>query len=272
VSYRPAEIRSRIDEVHATARPVSIFGVEHPTPQGTIFYDIQIEPLLDEISDIVGIGVSFVDVTASHRLRIEVERAQHDLETAYEEMQATNEELETTNEELQSSVEEMETTTEELQSTNEELETLNEELQSTNEELETMNDELRLRTSELNAANDFMDVVMSSMRNGMIVTDAELHVQHWNTRAEDLWGLRPYEVVGKTVTKLDIGLELKKLEKAFVECLEGEREFDERVVQAVNRRGRTIDVRITCTRLMSNNTPRGLLIMMEEWNDGAASN
>ncbi|HEY0303688.1 MAG TPA: CheR family methyltransferase, partial [Longimicrobiales bacterium] len=115
ISYRPLEIRSKIDEVHATLVPVTIHGVEHRLKGAVAFFDIQIEPLLESQNELLGVSVSYVDVTASHRLRLEVERAQHALETAYEELQATNEELETTNEELQSSIEELETTNEELQ-------------------------------------------------------------------------------------------------------------------------------------------------------------
>jgi two-component system, chemotaxis family, CheB/CheR fusion protein len=268
VSYRPAEIRSRIDEVHTRRETVIIYGVEHQTPAGITYYDIQIEPLEDDGDDIIGVSISFVDVTASHRLRLEVERAQHDLETAYEEMQATNEELETTNEELQSSVEEMETTNEELQSTNEELETLNEELQSTNEELETMNDELRRRTSELNSVNDFMDVVMSSMRSAVVVTDAQMRVQHWNARAQDLWGLRAFEAEGRRLDDLDIGIDLKAFDQSFKGCLQGTGNFDDVVIEAVNRRGKRINVRVSCSRLASkDNTPRGLLVLMEEWDN-----
>ena len=70
--------------------------------------------------------------------------------------------------------EELETTNEELQSTNEELETMNEELQSTNEELETMNDELRERTDEtLNGANAFLESVLASIQQGVVVVDRD---------------------------------------------------------------------------------------------------
>ena len=95
---------------------------------------------------LLGVSVSFLDQTLQHQLRDELERANQELETAYEELQSANEELETTNEELQSTVEELETTNEELQSANEELETMNEELQSTNEELRSMNDQLQQRS------------------------------------------------------------------------------------------------------------------------------
>jgi two-component system CheB/CheR fusion protein len=264
ISYRPAEIRSKIDEVHATLEPVAVQGVEHRVNGAVKFYDIQIEPLVENEGDLLGVSVSYVDVTVSHRLRLEVERSQHELETAYEEVQATNEELETTNEELQSAIEELETTNEELQSTNEELETMNEELQSTNEELETMNDEMRRRTHDLNVANEFMDVIMSSMRSAVVVTDAEMRVQLWNYRAEDLWGLRATEVEGKQLTGLDIGLRFDEFSKQLEACLQGHEDFADRAVDAINRRGKPVKVRLSCNRLVSRtNSNRGLLVLME---------
>ncbi|HEU0079851.1 MAG TPA: CheR family methyltransferase, partial [Longimicrobiaceae bacterium] len=140
VSYRPVELRSRIEQVLAERRPVYLSGVEHPGADGELRrYEVQLCPL-GAVDDLVGVSISFHDVTRYARLQSEIELANQSLETAFEELQSTNEELETTNEELQSTVEELETTNEELQSSNEEMETVNEELQSTNEELETLND------------------------------------------------------------------------------------------------------------------------------------
>jgi two-component system, chemotaxis family, CheB/CheR fusion protein len=114
----------------------------------------------------------------------------HELETAMEELESTNEELETTNEELQSTIEELETTNEELQSTNEELETMNEELHSTNEELETMNDEMNKRGEELHHINNYLNSILTSIQNGVIVVSKDFNVEVWNAKSEDLWGLR----------------------------------------------------------------------------------
>jgi chemotaxis methyl-accepting protein methylase len=111
----------------------------------------------------------------------------HDLRS---ELQRSNQELETANEELQSSNEELETTNEELQSTNEELETMNEEMQATNEELHTINDELHLRTLELNDTNAFLNSILSSLQDGVIVVDRQFSILSWNEAIEELWGLR----------------------------------------------------------------------------------
>src|SRR5262249_31526109 len=117
-------------------------GVSWTSPVGDhLVFDVEVLPLLAG-DEVLGVSISFVDVTRAHEMSTELEHSRRELETAYEEIQSTVEELETTNEELQSTNEELETTNEELQSTNEELETMNEELQSTNEELETINTEL----------------------------------------------------------------------------------------------------------------------------------
>ena len=118
------------------------------------------------------------------------------------------------NEELQSTIEELETTNEELQSTNEELETMNEELQSTNEEIETVNEELRLRGEERDKLNGFLQSILGSLKSGVIVVDRDLHVQVWNARSEDLWGLRMEEVRDKNLLGLDIGLPLDRIKPA----------------------------------------------------------
>jgi two-component system, chemotaxis family, CheB/CheR fusion protein len=271
VSYRPVEIRSRIEQAYASRAPVEIPEVEYSTgPGNTRYFEVRITPLIDS-SVLIGASICYVDITQHHRFRAELERSSHDLEAAYEELQATNEELETTNEELQSTVEELETTNEELQSTNEELETMNEELHSTNEELATINEELRRRTIELNTVNELMEAIMASMRSGVVVTDQELHVAFWNSKAEDLWGLRQDEVEGKVFTNLDIGLPVDGLAKAIRKCLEGKSDSEEVFLGATNRRGKPIRCRVGCTRLVTaEKKPRGLIITMEEWKDANA--
>src|SRR3712207_5255370 len=184
------------------------------------------------------------------RLRQELEYANRQLETAYEELQSTNEELETTNEELQSTVEELETTNEELQSTNEELETMNEELQSTNDELQTINDELQDRTGELDGANGFLEAILTGLQAGVVVIDPELHVRVWNRQAQELWGLRPEEVVGQHFLNLDIGLPTDRLRSLIRGAFGGDGP-QEATVAAIDRRGRGIDVRVLGSALQS---------------------
>ncbi|HEX9938037.1 MAG TPA: CheR family methyltransferase, partial [Longimicrobium sp.] len=248
VSYRPVELRAPIEQARNERRPLLIQHVEYPLKDGEFHtFDVHVVPLAEDGRTLLGMSVSFVDVTPFQRLQNELQEANQELETAFEELQSTNEELETTNEELQSSIEEMETTNEELQSTNEELETMNEELQSTNEELETINDELHRRTTELNNVNAYMTSILTALRAGVAVVDRGLNIRVWNRKAEDLWGLRADEVNGNALQNLDIGLPVERLKPAIRACLEGGSAFEEVVLDAVNRRGRSIRCRVAVT-------------------------
>jgi two-component system CheB/CheR fusion protein len=260
VSYRPIELRTRIDEAYASEAPVHIPAVERAENDGrTQYFDIVITPLLDE-GEALGVSVAFVDVSSAMGLQAELSRSKQDLETAYEELQSANEELETTNEELQSTIEELETTNEELQSANEELETMNEELQSTNSELQSINSELRDRTDEFDKTNAFMDLVLSSLRVGVMVVDESLQVQLWNSRSVDLWGLRPEEVLGRPLVGLDIGIPVQEIATLVTACMAGTGPT-ETVLRARDRRGREIDCRVTATRL--DGASSGVVVMME---------
>jgi len=254
--------------------PVTLPGVEISLGPGDIrVYEISIAPLNDPGNGWLGLNILFNDVTRFKRLQQEVEHANQELETAYEELHSANEELETTNEELQSAVEELETTNEELQSTNEELETMNEELQSTNEELETINDELRQRTEEVHYANNFLDSILRSMRGAVIVVDHDMRVKVWSAKAEDLWGLRAEEALGRNFLTLDIGLNVDGLTQSLRNCLAVPRQdhYYETTSQAINRRGRSIQCKVTCTPLFEpmRSAVTGVTLLMEQL-DGAS--
>jgi two-component system CheB/CheR fusion protein len=265
IYYRPVELRPLIDQAYAERRTVTLTGVERRFQEGDLQYlDVHVTPLFDDNLPL-GIGVTYVEVTAQIRMQEELQRVHQELETSSEELQSTNEELETTNEELQSTNEELETMNEELQSTNEELETMNEELQSTNEELHALNDEIQLRGQEVDKLNHFLRSILSTMSVAVVVLDNELLVRMWNLKCEDLWGLRSDEVVGKPFLTLDIGLPVDDLKKGIRSCLTGQDPAPSVVVSAVNRRGRAIHCQVTCTRLApgSKESP-GVILIMEE--------
>jgi two-component system CheB/CheR fusion protein len=273
LSYRPLELRSRIDQAYAERHPVSVRDIEWHIGSEIRYLDAQIHPLSSVTGELLGVAVSFVDVTRYRRLQEALQESKRDAETAYEELQSTVEELETTNEELQSTNEELETTNEELQSTNEELETMNEELQSTNEELETINDELQQRTDELNSVNAFLEGVLGSLSSAVIVLDRELRVEAWNDAARDLWGLRSEEVNGQHFLNLDIGLPLEPLRTPIRAVLAGDGQ-DPFEIAAVNRRGRSVQVSIRAIPLSnSGGEILGVIMMMDVANvtatDGA---
>ncbi len=267
ISYRPVELRSRIDQVHSNRRTINLKDIEWINPdRETKYLDVQIMPLLHETTDeLLGVKIVFDDVTRFKHLQQELVHANQELETAYEELQSTNEELETTNEELQSTVEELETTNEELQSTNEELETMNEELQSTNEELQTMNEEMRENSDELNRVNCFLESILTSIRSGVIVLNPELHILIWNRKAEDLWGLRFEEVFSQHFMNLDIGLPIEKLRQPLKAIINQETFNHEMVLNARNRRGKAIECHITLTPLLNSSAKiEGAILLMEE--------
>jgi two-component system CheB/CheR fusion protein len=266
LSYRPVELRSVLERVFAERAPSHLKEVAWGDPgAGERFIDVHVSPLPDGNGRILGAAVTFTDVTQQRRLQSDLERTNQELETAYEELQSTFEELETTNEELQSTVEELETTNEELQSTVEELETMNEELQSTNEELETMNEEVRRAGEELGRVNDFYASVLSSLRAGVTVLDRDLRVLAWNSKMEELWGVRAGEVVDRHFMNVDIGLPSELLRPQVRALLAGDSASEEVTLTATNRRGRTIRCKVICTPLPGvKGESGGVILLMEE--------
>ncbi len=265
ISYRPVDLISLIDRCHNEKRIVKAANVQRSLPDGTVQdLEIQLIPLVENGATL-GVNIVFNDQTLHYKLQEELRRHQQELETAYEELQSANEELQTTNEELQSTNEELETTNEELQSSNEELETMNEELQSTNEELSTINEQLRQRTEEVNQANAFLHSILGGLHAGVVVLDSKENIVSWNYKAEDLWGLRAEEVHGRSLLSLDIGLPVEKVKVAIRACLIGESDHEEVALDAVNRRGKSMKCRVTCTPIVGASKERhGTILMMEE--------
>jgi two-component system CheB/CheR fusion protein len=266
LSYRPVELRAHLDALAVDKRGVELKAVGWRSPAGQDrFLDVRLTPLVGDDS-VIGVSITYIDVTATKHLEEQLMTSKRELEQAYEELQSTVEELETTNEELQSTNEELETTNEELQSTNEELETMNEELHSSNEELETMNDELRHRTLELNDMNAFLETILSTIGLAVAVLDRQQHVQIWNGQARELWGLTADEVDDQHLLSLDIGLPVDQLKPLLRACLtDGSGERQQLVVEATNRRGKAFRCQVTCLPLRGDHdgSPSGVIVMME---------
>jgi two-component system, chemotaxis family, CheB/CheR fusion protein len=265
LSYRPVELRAHFERLLSDGRGVTLPSISLTSAGGERkIVDVQLTPL-GPPEERRGVSVAYVDVTVHRRLEEELTTSKHELESAYEELQSSVEELETTNEELQSTNEELETTNEELQSTNEELETINEELQSTNEELETINDELRKRTLELNDVNGFLEAILTSLGVAVIVLDRSQVVQIWNAHSTDMWGLRPEEAEGQHLLALDVGLPIERLRTPIRACLNGSSPQEDVVLEAVNRRGRSLhcQVRIMPMRRQSEEITGAILVIDE---------
>ena len=269
ICYQPVGLLPLIDQVIADNHPLIVPAVELKTPDGnSIYFEVHVLPLSDNNSRVKGINIVYRDVTRSKKLEEKLKISSAELETINEELQSTNEELETTNEELQSTNEELETTNEELQSTNEELETMNEELQSTNQELETNNDHLNMLTSEMNISKGFLETVLTNLKVGVVVLDREFHIVNWNSHAENLWGVSSSEVMGASFLRLDIGLPVEQLKHPIRSVLEGKSDLQEVVLNATNRRGKTITCRVTCTAFSGGTEDRrGVVLMMETEQD-----
>lgn len=265
ISYRPVELRSCIEDAHTRRQPVDVRDVAWPTAAGERrFFNVYVTPILDA-DGTLGTKILFVDVTRQHDLQDDLQRSRQELETAYEELQSTNEELETTNEELQSTVEELETINEELQSTNEELGTMNEQLHSTNAELGDVNEELRKRGIDLSRSNILLSGILRSVPLGVIVMDGELHVELWNDVAADMWGVRQAEVKGKHFLGLEIGLPVHQLRQPLLALRHAPDSVSETTVQATNRHGHAVKVRVLCSSAGGTSTDaHGVILLMQE--------
>ena len=265
LSYRPVELRARVERIAEDRQPIVMEGVKWRSPAGQErILDVRMVPVVSD-GELLGTAVNYQDATDVVQLESELTASRRDLTQAHEELQSTVEELETTNEELQSTNEELETTNEELQSTNEELETMNEELQSTNEELETMNDELRQRTFELNDVNAFLETILTTIGLSVVVLDRQLHVQLWNGQSRELWGLSSEDVEGRHLLGLDIGLPVEQLRPMLLAALKGENGAQQMTLDAVNRRGKAIRCKVSCMTLspLNDGVVTGLILMME---------
>ena len=264
LSYRPVELRTILERVAADLRPVRVGntdGAQKDREAPTL--EVEVRGLKDDGNALAGFSITYEDVSARQKAQAELQRSKLDLAALSEEIESAHEELETANEELQSTNEELETTNEELQATNEELETMNEELHSTNEELETLNDELRERTEETNHTNAFLQSILSGLHSGVMVMDSQLKLLLWNRQAEELWGLRSEEVLGKSILSLDIGLPTERV--PLLAFLSGAAKYEDLTLPATNRRGKSFQCHIICTPYMSLDGDRqGVVLLMEE--------
>lgn len=109
-----------------------------------------------------------------------IRELERELETTREQIRAMIEEFEAANEELHSANEESLSSNEELQSLNEELETSKEEIQASNEELLVLNVELQQRNTQMQEARDYAEAIVETIREPLLVLDADLRVQRAN--------------------------------------------------------------------------------------------
>ncbi len=209
VSYRPVELRSRIEEACSERRPIKIMDVQRQQSDGSVQHlTIDVLPLLDK-NELLGVSLRFSDTSRLVILQQQLKRANESLRSAYED-----------------------------------LETMNEELQSSNEELRVTNELLAQKSAEVTRANAYLESIPKSLHTAAIIVDAELRVQHWTAIATALWGLRADEVINQPLISLDIGLPVGEVEPLIRAALAGTHEFNDIELDAIDRRGKTIKCRV----------------------------
>ncbi|MDB5366958.1 MAG: putative methyltransferase, chemotaxis regulator [Rhodospirillales bacterium] len=255
ISYSPAELRGRIEEVARSGRSMRLDNVENRrSGQDRQRIAVDVVPLYTQQARHYATALSFHDVTQHHRLRIELQEAQERLETTIEELQSSNEELETANEELQSS--------------NEELETINEGLHTSNEELQSANEDLRASTEAASEYRRYSESILRSIDAGIVVLDMHLNVSSWNRWSENAWGLRGDEVVGAPFLTLEIGLPVSKLRGDLQTVLREDQRAVVRELEAIDRRGRRMAVRVTVSPLVFDvDQVHGLVVIVEDMSE-----
>jgi two-component system CheB/CheR fusion protein len=134
-----------------------------------------------------------------------IREVEQELEATREEMHAMIEELEAANEELHSANEESLSSNEELQSLNEELETSKEEIQASNEELLVLNAELQQRNTQMQEARDFADAIVETIREPLLVLDADLRVQRANQAFYQSFQVAPADTERRRIFELGEG-------------------------------------------------------------------
>ena len=121
---------------------------------------------------------------------------------------------------------------------------------------------MRIRTAELDETRTFFEGVLSSVEAGVVVLDGQLQVRSWNRGAEELWGLRADEVYREDFFKLDFGLPTEALRESVRTCNESGERSGPLKIDAVNRKGRPLVCRVSCSPL--HGPGEGVVLLMEQ--------
>jgi two-component system, chemotaxis family, CheB/CheR fusion protein len=128
-----------------------------------------------------------------------------------------------------------------------------------------MNDQIQQRSDELRHVNVHLHSILGSLRAAVVVLSPDLKVELWSDKAHELWGLRGDEVQGQPFLALDIGLPIQSLAQPIRDCLDSGPNGAAVLLDGVNRRGRPIRCKVTCTRLGEGPGPAdGVILLMEE--------
>ncbi|HZR41507.1 MAG TPA: ATP-binding protein [Ktedonobacteraceae bacterium] len=132
-----------------------------------------------------------------------IQHLEREVETTRQQMHTIIEELEAANEELQSAHEEVLSSNEELRSLNEELETSKEEIQASNEELLVVNQELKQSNTQLHTAREYADAIVETIREPLLVLDADLRVQGANPAFYQFFQVEPAQTEHRLLFELE---------------------------------------------------------------------
>ena len=187
------ELRNMLQQVQKNGQPVRKYGLFFKVGDFQHYVNINVWPLKDTPEPYYLVVFHNASATGLQALPAEVnparvsesydenamrvEQLEKELIQARADMRLVTEEQETANEELQSANEELLSGREELQSLNEELETSKEELQSTNEEILIVNNELVDRNEQLNSSRQYMEGIVNTIRDPLLVLDGNLRVK-----------------------------------------------------------------------------------------------
>jgi two-component system CheB/CheR fusion protein len=111
--------------------------------------------------------------------------------------------------------------------------------------------------------NAFLEGILATLPSSVIVVDRDMTVQLWNRQSEELWGLRADEVTGKHLLNLDIGLPVDQLKDPVRACLSDGGAGVPVEVSAVNRRGRAIDLRVSCRPFQTSKGVGGVIVLLD---------
>jgi len=163
--------------------------------------------LFEETPSASGVPTQAATQPTEHAARtardLRIEYLENEVTTTREAMQRVIEEMEATNEELQSANEEILSSNEELRSLNEELETSKEEIQASNEALLVVNQELTQKNAELAAARAYAEDIVETIREPLLVLDADLRVQRANPAFYQFFQIEPAETEQRLLFDLE---------------------------------------------------------------------
>lgn len=139
-----------------------------------------------------------------------------------------------------------------------------EELRSYRDQVETTDEEAR-ELAEAMAGSDAFVSTFGSLSVGVIVVDRELDVMAWNRVSEEMWGVPAEEADGVSLEDLEFGLPVEEIRDEIVASAYGEVDEVDRHVEAVNRLGKTIDVRVRIVPFIHDDgSRRGAVILVDQ--------